>query len=87
MSPDCVVGAFGDVRHGQAEIEAAYDKLLHYTMPGAKVKQERGSVRMLSLELAVWQGGIEIIPLYVVFNSRAASGLVGMLSVCRQRSG
>lgn len=56
------VGAFGDVQHGQAEIEAAYDRLLHQTMPGAKVKQERGSVRMLSPELAVWQGGIEITP-------------------------
>ncbi|MBI3360978.1 MAG: SgcJ/EcaC family oxidoreductase [Chloroflexi bacterium] len=56
------VGAFGDVQHGQAEIEAAYDRLLHHTMPGAKVKQERGSVRMPSPELAVWQGGIEIIP-------------------------
>ena len=56
------VGAFGDVQHGQSEIEAAYDKLLHQTMPGASVKQERGSVRMLSPELAVWQGGIEIMP-------------------------
>ena len=56
------VGAFGDVQHGQAEIEAAYDRLLHHTMPGAKVKQERGGVRMLSPELAVWQGGIEIFP-------------------------
>lgn len=56
------VGAFGDVQHGRAEIEAAYDRLLHQTMPGAKVKQERGNVRMLSPELAVWQGGIEIFP-------------------------
>ena len=56
------VGAFGDVQHGLAEIEAAYDKLLHQTMPGAQVKQERGSVRMLSSDLAVWRGGLEIIP-------------------------
>ena len=56
------VGAFGDIQHGRTEIEAAYDKLLHQTMPGAVVKQERGSVRMLSPELAVWQGGIEIVP-------------------------
>jgi uncharacterized protein (TIGR02246 family) len=56
------VGAFGDVQHGQTEIEAAYDQLLHKTMPGAKVNQERGSVRMLSPELAVWQARIEIIP-------------------------
>ena len=56
------VGAFGDVQKSQAAIEAAYDKLLHQTMPGARVKQERGSVRMLSPELAIWQGGMEIIP-------------------------
>ena len=56
------VGAFGDIQNGQSEIEAAYDKLLHQTMPGAVVKQERGSVRMLTPELAIWQGGIEIIP-------------------------
>jgi uncharacterized protein (TIGR02246 family) len=56
------VGAFGDKQHGRAEIEAAYDKLLHQSMPGAVVKQERGSIRMLTPDLAVWQGGIEIIP-------------------------
>ena len=56
------VGAFGDVQHGQLEIEAAYDRLLHHTMPGALVEQKRGSVRMLSPELAIWQAGIEIIP-------------------------
>jgi len=56
------VGAFGDIQNGRSEIEAAYDRLLHETMPGAFVKQERGSVRMLTPELAVWQGGIEIIP-------------------------
>jgi uncharacterized protein (TIGR02246 family) len=56
------VGAFGDVQHGRVEIEAAYDRLLHQTMPGATVKQERGSVRMLSPDLAIWQGGLEIAP-------------------------
>jgi uncharacterized protein (TIGR02246 family) len=56
------VGAFGDVQNGRSEIEAAYDRLLHQTMPGAVVKQERGNVRMLTPELAIWQGGMEIIP-------------------------
>ena len=56
------VGAFGDVQHGRAEIEQAYDKLLHQTMAGATVKQEPGSVRLLSPDLAVWQAGIEIFP-------------------------
>ncbi len=56
------LGAFGDIQHGRQEIEVAYDKLLHQTMPGAVVKQERGSVRILTPVLALWQGGIEIIP-------------------------
>ena len=56
------VGAFGDVQRGLAQIEAAYDRLLHQTMPGAKVAQDSGSVRMLTEDLAIWQGGIEITP-------------------------
>lgn len=56
------VGAFGDVQHGRAEIEVAYDRLMHQIMPGAKAKQERGTVRMLTPEFAVWQGGLEITP-------------------------
>src|SRR3990172_9962399 len=56
------VGAFGDVQNGRSEIEAAYDKLLHQTMPGATVEQERGTVRLLSPELALWQGRIDITP-------------------------
>ncbi len=56
------VGAFGDIQHGQAEIETAYNKLLHTTMPGANMKQERGTVRFLSPEYAIWQGGMEIEP-------------------------
>jgi uncharacterized protein (TIGR02246 family) len=56
------VGAFGDIQNGRSEIEAAYDRLLHQTMPGAVVMQERGNVRMLTPKLAIWQGGMEIIP-------------------------
>ena len=56
------VGAFGDIQHGRTEIEAAYDKLLHHTMLGATVQQDRGTIRYLSPELAVWQAGIEITP-------------------------
>src|SRR5574341_260356 len=60
---DCVrVGAFGDVQHGQSEIEAAFEKLFQQTMTGAKVQQERGNVRKLTPELVIWQGGLEIIP-------------------------
>lgn len=56
------VGAMGDVQHGRAELEAAYDKLLHGAFAGAKVTQERGAVRMLTPELALWRGGMEITP-------------------------
>lgn len=56
------VGAFGDIQRGRVEIESAYDRLLHHTMPGAKVTQERGTVRLLSADLAIWQGGLEIVP-------------------------
>jgi len=56
------VGAFGDIQTGRREIEAAYDRLLHQVMPGANVSQEEGSVRMLTPEYAIWQGGMEIMP-------------------------
>jgi uncharacterized protein (TIGR02246 family) len=56
------VGAFGDIQRNRAEIEAAYAKLLHETMPGARAETERGVVRMLSDELAVWHAGLEIFP-------------------------
>ena len=54
------VSAMGDIEHGREEIEMAYDKLIHKTMPGAKAKMEKGTIRMLTPELAIWQGGIEI---------------------------
>jgi len=54
------VGGFGDMQHGRVEIEAAYRRLLNETMAGAQLSQERGTVRMLTPELAVWRGGIEI---------------------------
>ena len=56
------VGAMGDRQQGRAELEAAYDKLLHGPLAGATVRQERGKVRMLTPDLAVWQGGLEIRP-------------------------
>src|SRR5262249_44865394 len=56
------VGAAGDVEHGLAEIEAAYDRLLHGPFSGATVTQERGTVRMLTSDLAFWQGGMQITP-------------------------
>jgi uncharacterized protein (TIGR02246 family) len=56
------VGAFGDVQHGRAEIEAAFSRLFSQTMPDARISLERGTVRMLAPELAIWQAGIEITP-------------------------
>lgn len=54
------VGAFGDIQHGREEIKAAYKELFARTLRGAGISQERGTVRMLSPEFAVWQGGIEV---------------------------
>jgi len=54
------VGAMGDIEHGREEIERAYYKLMHNTMPGAKGKSEKGTIRILTNELALWQGGLEI---------------------------
>ena len=54
------VGAMGDVEHGREEIAAAYENLMHKAMPGAKAMMEKGTIRMLTPELAVWQGGLEI---------------------------
>ncbi len=54
------VGAFGDIQHGRAEIATGFHRLLRERMPGAKVQLERGTVRMLSSELAPRRGAIEI---------------------------
>src|SRR5260221_3204169 len=56
------VGAAGDVQHGREELKSAYEKLLHGPFAGAKVTLERGSVRGLTPDLALWQGGMEIVP-------------------------
>jgi uncharacterized protein (TIGR02246 family) len=56
------VGAAGDIQHGRAELETAYDQLLHGRFAGATVSQERGSVRVLTSDLALWQGGMQITP-------------------------
>ncbi len=56
------VGAMGDTQRGRAGVEEAYERLLHGPFAGARVQQERGTVRMLTAELALWQGAIEITP-------------------------
>jgi uncharacterized protein (TIGR02246 family) len=56
------VGAAGDVQHGRTELEAAYDQLLHGRFAGATVSQERGTIRVLTSDLALWQGGMQITP-------------------------
>ena len=55
------VGAFGDRQHGRAELAAAYKKLFEGPMAGAAIHQERGTVRLLTPDLAIWQGGIEVV--------------------------
>jgi uncharacterized protein (TIGR02246 family) len=67
------VGPGGDVEHGRGEVEAAYDKQLHGSLAGAKLTLERGTVRMLRTDLALWQGGLEIA------RSAASSPLKGYL--------
>jgi len=49
-----------DIEHGREEIENAYDNLMHKAMPSAKAKQEKGIIRMLTPEVAIRQGGLEI---------------------------
>jgi uncharacterized protein (TIGR02246 family) len=54
------VGAAGDMQHGRAAIEAAYVELFGGRFAGAKVTQQRGTVRVLAPGIAIWQGAIEI---------------------------
>lgn len=54
------VDAFGDVQHGRQGITDGFRQLFH-RMPGATVRVDQGTVRMLSADLAVWQGGFAIL--------------------------
>lgn len=54
------VGASGDIQHGRAELRDAYERLFHGPFAGARVVQDPGHVRMLTLDLALWQGGLRI---------------------------
>ena len=54
------VDGFGEVQHGRQAIADGFRQLFH-RMPGATVRVEQGTVRMLSPDLAVWQGGFEIL--------------------------
>lgn len=56
------VGSSGVTQRGKVELEAAYVRLFTQTMPGIQMKYlDRGEVRMLSSDFAVWQGNLEII--------------------------
>ncbi|MHB9033343.1 MAG: SgcJ/EcaC family oxidoreductase [Anaerolineae bacterium] len=54
------VGVGGDIQHGKAEIETAYAKMLSGPLRGARVVMDRGEIRLLTPDLAAWQGGIVI---------------------------
>lgn len=56
------VGVAGDVQHGKTELKAAFSKLFGGSLGGAKLKIENSTVRMLTPDLAVWQGPMEITP-------------------------
>src|SRR5687768_6147571 len=54
------VGALGATQRGKKELEAAYNRLFQQTMTGIQMKYlDRGEVRMLSPDFAVWQGNLE----------------------------
>jgi uncharacterized protein (TIGR02246 family) len=50
------VGAFGDIQHGQADIEAASDRPPYDRLLGTTFRPEGSSIRLLSADLAVWVG-------------------------------
>lgn len=54
------VGAAGDIQHGRKEIAAALDRLLNGPFKGASVRMEKGTVRMLSADVALYQGAMQI---------------------------
>jgi uncharacterized protein (TIGR02246 family) len=56
------IGAAGDAQEGRAAIAAAYERLFHGPFENATVTQERGVVRMLTPDLAIWRGGMRIQP-------------------------
>src|SRR5574341_1891520 len=55
-------GAIGDIQCGRGKIEDAYEKLLHGRLSGAAVVMGKGTVRPLTRTLALWEGGMEIVP-------------------------
>jgi uncharacterized protein (TIGR02246 family) len=56
------VGARGDIQHGRAEIQQAYQRMFTGPFAGAQVTIRDGSLRMLGNGLALWRSGIEIVP-------------------------
>ncbi len=62
LAEDAVrVGAFGDIQHGRAEIEAAYQKLFSGPMKGARVRWEP-TVHFLASDVAACEGQLTIQP-------------------------
>jgi uncharacterized protein (TIGR02246 family) len=56
------VGAGGDIQRGHKEIAAALERLLNGAFKGASVKFDRGTIRMLGADLALYQGPMQIQP-------------------------
>ena len=56
------VGVSGDVQHGRGELRAAFTRMFGGAFQGAQVKLERGTVRPLGSQYALWQAPIEIVP-------------------------
>ncbi len=55
------VSVFGDVQRGRREIADALERMLKHEVPGSWVEQERGWIRMISPEMAIWQGTMDIV--------------------------
>ena len=56
------VDPMGEVEHGRAKIAAAYSRVLHGGFAGAKFTVARGSIRWITSDVALWQGGLSIAP-------------------------
>ena len=63
FAPDATrVGAAGDVQRTPAELRAAFDRLLTGAFKGARVTLDRGSVRIVAADYAIWQAPMSIDP-------------------------
>jgi uncharacterized protein (TIGR02246 family) len=56
------VGVAGDAQEGRGEIRSAMERVLTSVFRGATLEIERGTVRFLGPDVAIWRGNILIRP-------------------------